>query len=152
MSTFNFVPPVSTPQLVLGHVGLKLTPLALDKPVGQNHQELAAPVDAVHDILCHRDADLEVPLVYADSQFGILLLQLGYELLGDPVVLLLTVGDEHVVQVRHLLLLKVLVLPSLLHQPERNEKPSPVGDDEENYEYNAHSCDSNSESLRHNVE
>ena len=83
----------------------------------------------------------------ADSQFRIFLLQLRDELKSYPVVLLLAVGDEHVVQVSQLLLIVVLVLPSLLHQPERNEESSPVSDDYKNEEYYPHSCQTNGDTL-----
>ena len=109
------LPPVSITQFVLGHVGLELAPLALDEPVREDHQELAAPVDAVHDVLRHRHPDFEVSLVDANLEFWIFLLEFRNEVLGDPVMLLLAVGDEHVVEVSHVFLAKVLVFPSLFH-------------------------------------
>ena len=74
----------------------------------------------------------------ADSQFWVFLLQFGDKLLGDPVVLLLTVRYEDVIEMCQLFLLKVLVFPSLFHQPEGNKEPSSVGDDDEENKNHAH--------------
>ena len=60
---------------------------------------------------------LEISFVDADFQFWSVLLELGDELLGDPLLVLVAVGDEHVVEVAHVLLLNVFPLPALLHQP-----------------------------------
>ena len=51
--------PLSITQFMLGHMGLKLTPLALYKSVRENHQELAAPVYAINYILRHCHSDLD---------------------------------------------------------------------------------------------
>ena len=49
---------------MLGHVGLEVAPLALDVAVGEDDDELVAPVDALHDVLRHRDANLSSGAVY----------------------------------------------------------------------------------------
>ena len=90
---------------------------------------------------------LEISFMNADSQFWVFLLQFGDKLLGDPVVLLLAVRYEDVIQMSQLFLLKVLVFPSLLHQPERNEESSSVGDDDKNDKNQTHSCQANNDSL-----
>ena len=66
----------------------------------------------------HSDnSHFEVSLVNANFQFRSVLLQLGDELLGDPLLVILTIGDEHIVETAHVLLLHVPPLPPLLHQP-----------------------------------
>ena len=115
---------------MLSHVGLKLTPLALNKSVREDHQELSTPVYAINYILrhCHSNLNninhprciqmtpslthLEISFVNADSQFWVFLLQFRDKLLGDPVVLLLAVRYEDVIQMCQFLLLKVLVFSS----------------------------------------
>ena len=143
---------------MLSHVGLKLTPLALYESVREDHQELATPVDAVNYILRHRHSNLnnteypspvddsypslthlEISFMNADSKFWIFLFQFWDKLLGHPVVLLLTVRDEDVIQRIQLFLLKVPVFSSLFHQPEGNKEPSSVGDDDKDNQNHPHS-------------
>ena len=50
--------PAHLGERVLGHVGLEVAPLALDVAVGEDDDELVAPVDALHYVLRHRDANL----------------------------------------------------------------------------------------------
>ena len=68
-------------------------------------------------------------------QLGVLHLELGDEMLRDPVVLLVAVGDEDVVEAAHVLLVHGAVLPPLLHQPERDEEPPSVGGHNEEQEH-----------------
>ena len=75
----------------------------------------------------------------ADSQFGVFLLQFWDKLLGDPVMLLLAVRYEDIIQMSQLFLLKVLVFSSLFHQPEGNKEPSSVCDEKNDDENHAHS-------------
>ena len=56
--------PAHLGERVLGHVGLEVAPLALDVAVGEDDDELVAPVDAFHYVLRHRDANLSSGAVY----------------------------------------------------------------------------------------
>lgn len=51
--------PAHVSEGVLGHVGLKVAPLALDIAVTEDDEKLLAPVDALDNILRHGDSDLE---------------------------------------------------------------------------------------------
>ena len=71
----------------------------------------------VSGIINQDHAHLEISFVNADFQFRSVLLELGDKLLGDPLLVLVAVGNEHVVEVAHVLFLHVSPLPALLHQP-----------------------------------
>ena len=90
---------------------------------------------------------LEISFVNADSQFWVFLLQFWDKLLADPVVLLLAVRYEDIIQISHLFLLKVLVFSSLFHQPKGNKEPSSVDDKKDDDKNHAHSQQANNDSL-----
>ena len=73
----------------VSEVGLEPAPLALLEPPSHDHRELAAPVDAVDDVLDDGDADLEVPVVNAAAQPRGLGLEPRQQLLSHPLVAVL---------------------------------------------------------------
>ena len=81
-------------------------------------------------------------------QLGVLHLELGDELLRDPVVLLVAVGDEDVVEAAQVLLVHGAILPPLLHQPERDEEPPAVGGHNEEQEHRAHGGQADDQTLQ----
>ena len=44
---------------VLGHVGLEVAPLAFDVAVTEDDEELFTPVNALNNVLCHCDSNLQ---------------------------------------------------------------------------------------------
>ena len=81
-------------------------------------------------------------------QLGVLHLELGDELLRDPVVLLVAVGDEDVVEAAQVLLVHGAVLPPLLHQPEGDEEPPAVGGHNEEQEHRPHGGQADDQTLQ----
>ena len=51
--------PAHVSEGVLGHVGLEVAPLALDVAVTKNDKELLTPVNALDNVLCHCDSNLQ---------------------------------------------------------------------------------------------
>ena len=111
-------------------MGLKLTPLVLEEGVGDDEQELAAPVNAGHNVLHQGDPHLKVSLVDTDPQPWLMLLHLGQELVQHPGLLPGPEADKHVIgKLRgRELLLGLPGKPSTPpEKPVGNVEPPPVG-------------------------
>ena len=91
---------------------------------------------------------LEIPFMNANFKFRIFHLQLWNELSGDPGVVIMTIGDEDIIQVAHVFLFHWLVLPSLLHQPKCDEKSFSVCSNDEDQQDGSHCWETYNQSLK----